>query len=183
MAVAKKARPTGRPSNFNVQVGDDICERLADGESLRSICRDEGMPGKATVFRWLQKHESFRDQYTRARESQADALFDEILDIADEQCTMVRASKHGSRDDDGDGNTEVVYDTVAVQRNRLRIDARKWMAGKMRPKVYGDKPIDVQDGEEAAPVPVNITVQVQDARKHDSTEPQSTAGAVSPASS
>ena len=52
---------------------------------------------------------------------------------------MVRADKHGSKDDDGDGHTEVVFDATAVARNKLRVDARKWLASKMAPKKYGDK--------------------------------------------
>jgi hypothetical protein len=98
------------------------------------------MPTKSTVFRWLAADEMFRDQYARAREAQADAIFDEILDIADEEHTTVK------RDPDG-GEVEVTYDSTAVQRNRLRIDARKWMAGKLRPKVYGEK-VDVAHGSD-----------------------------------
>lgn len=128
----------GRPSLYTDEVAAAILERLADGESLRSICADDDLPNKSTVFRWLDAHDGFRDQYARAREMQADVLFDEILSIADEECTMVRADKHGSKDE-GDGNTEVVFDGTAVARNRLRVDARKWMAGKLRPKVYGEK--------------------------------------------
>lgn len=129
----------GRPTDYNEQVADLICERLADGESLRSICADEAMPSKATVFRWLGKHKAFQDQYARAREEQAEALADDLVDIADEQCTMVRAVKHGTTDDDGEGNTEVIFDATAVARNRLRIDARKWVASKLKPKKYGER--------------------------------------------
>lgn len=135
----KTKSATKRPTAYTQKMADLICEKLADGQSLRSICLPEEMPGKTTVFKWLAAHESFRNQYARAREAQADAIFDEILDIADEDCTMVKASKHGTRDEDGEGNTEVVFDLVAIQRNKMRIDARKWMAGKLRPKVYGEK--------------------------------------------
>jgi hypothetical protein len=72
------------------------------------------MPHASQVCRWLDANEIFREQYARARERQADTLFDQILTIADEE-----------KED--------------VQRSRLRVDARRWMAGKMRPKVYGDK--------------------------------------------
>lgn len=129
----------GRPTDYNEKVADLICERLADGESLRSICADEEMPSKAAVFRWLGKHKEFSDQYARARDEQAETLADELVDIADEQCTMVRADKHGTKADDDEGNTEVVFDATAVARNRLRIDARKWVASKLKPKKYGDR--------------------------------------------
>ena len=93
----------------------------------------------------------FSEQYARAREAQADKLAEETLAIADEDCTMVRADKHGSRDDDGEGNTEVVFDATAVARNRLRVDARKWLASKMAPKKYGDK-LAVGGADDLGPV-------------------------------
>lgn len=130
---------TGRPSEYSQTVAEAITERIADGESLRSICSDEAMPAKSTVFKWLSQQKAFADQYARAREEQAETLASEIVAIADEECTTVRADKHSSRDDDGDGNTEVVFDATAVARNRLRVDARKWVAAKLKPKVYGEK--------------------------------------------
>lgn len=133
---APKAKPTGRPSSFTIKVGDIICERLSEGESLRSICSTEDMPNKSTVFRWLAKHEAFRDQYARAREIQADALFDEILDIADN-------ASNDWMEREGDGNEGWVLNGEHMQRSRLRVDARKWMAGKLRPKVYGEK-LDIE---------------------------------------
>src|SRR5436853_6196862 len=75
--------PQGRPSDYTLETALEICARLADGQSLRAICRDEAMPDARTVFRWLEANESFRQQYARAREAQADALADEIVDIAD----------------------------------------------------------------------------------------------------
>lgn len=126
----------GRPSDFTQETADTICERIADGESLRSICNGEDMPNKATVFRWLAAHDLFRDQYARARETQADALFDEILAIAD---TPQIGEKRKIKED---GGVEVSTGDM-IEHRRLQVDARKWMAGKLRPKKYGDK-IDVE---------------------------------------
>ena len=160
------AKRQASKSTYTKAVGAKICERLAEGESLRAICETAGMPNKSTVFRWLASHDSFRDQYARAREAQADSIADEILDIADEECTKIRADKHPRAEADEDGMVEVVFDAVAVQRNKLRIDARKWLAGKLRPKVYGDKP--EADGPEDLPAtPVKVVVQVKDARADD----------------
>lgn len=124
----------GRPSDYTQAIADEICERLSDGDSLREICRTERMPKKATVFRWLANNKEFRDQYAIARDEQAEAFADEIVAIADEECTMV---KHG--DGKEDKEVEVVFDSTAVARNRLRIDARKWVAAKLKPKKYGEK--------------------------------------------
>ncbi len=124
---------TGRPSDFTSAVADAICERLADGESLKSICSSEGMPHRATVFRWLGAHAEFRDSYARAREAQADALFDEILDIANTPLTGEKTKV------DKDGNVVEMTKADMIEHRRLQIDARKWIAAKLRPKVYGDK--------------------------------------------
>lgn len=112
----------------------ELLERIADGESLRAICRDDHMPDKATVFRWLADDADLRDQYARARETQADSIFDEIIEIADD----ARNDWMERQGPDGQG-VGWQLNGDHVQRSRLRIDARKWMAGKLRPKVYGDK--------------------------------------------
>jgi hypothetical protein len=124
----------GRPSSFTQEQADAICERLANGESLRKICEDESMPSKTTVMRWLadEKNSSFRDQYARAREEQADHYAAEIIEIAD---TYVVAEKRTTK---ANGDIEVVTGD-AVERARLKVDARKWYASKLAPKKYGDK--------------------------------------------
>jgi hypothetical protein len=124
---------TGRPSEFTQEMADAICELIADGQSLRAICTREEMPCKATVFKWLSQQPLFADQYARAREAQADTIFDEILDIADD------ASNDFMQRTGQDGEVAWQVNGEHIQRSRLRIDSRRWMAGKLRPKVYGDK--------------------------------------------
>lgn len=114
---------------YSQEKADLICEALAEGHSLRAICKAEDMPSKANVFRWLAANQDFADQYARAREAQADCLFDDILQIADD----------GLNDTYTDDEGRVRTDHDVIARSRLRVDARKWMAGKLRPKVYGDK--------------------------------------------
>ncbi len=137
MTGAKSKKPTpkkpkkGRPPLYTETLAAKLCERLAEGETLRSICRDDAMPGKTTVLRWLsdKKNADFRDQYAHARELQADSLFDEALEIAD--------ATSGDWITDKDGKKTL--DHEHVQRSRLRVDTRKWAAGKLAPKRYGDK--------------------------------------------
>lgn len=128
----------GRPSDYSAELADLICERIADGESLRSICAEEDMPNKSTVFRWLEALPDFATKYAHAREAQADTLVDEIVSIADEEVTMIRADKHKPGADE-DAEIEVVFDQTAVARNKLRVAARQWTAEKLRPKKYGPK--------------------------------------------
>ena len=132
----------GRPSKYTEEITDDICERLAGGESLVSICKDENMPSKSTVFNWLDEHKAFLDKYVRAREAQADHLADEIIAIADDGLNDTYEIEPGVRG--------VNHDVIA--RSRLRVDARKWMASKLAPKKYGDKVTTEHTGPDGGPV-------------------------------
>lgn len=118
-----------RPSSFTQAKADLICERLSKPESLRSICLDEDMPDRTTVFRWLRDNESFRLQYARACEDRADAIFDEMLEIADDGTNDTFEGEDGMR----------LLDRDHVQRSKLRVETRKWMLGKMAPKKYGER--------------------------------------------
>lgn len=114
---------------YDEAIATRICEEISAGRSLRSICTDDGVPDKATVFRWLAANEEFRDQYARAREAQADAMLEDILEIADD----------GINDtfEDEAGIVKTNHDVIA--RSRLRVDTRKWAMSKLAPKKYGDK--------------------------------------------
>jgi hypothetical protein len=144
--------PIGRPSSYTPELADLICERLADGESLRAICSEDAMPAKSTVFKWLCENPDFSDQYARARETQADSLFDDILTIADTPVIGEKTKTHP------DGSVEVQTGDM-IEHRRLRVDARKWMAGKLAPKKYGEKITQEVTGANGAPlVPIiNLT--------------------------
>lgn len=121
-----------RPSKFTQTLADAILDRIADGESLRKICCDPEMPGQTTVYRWLREQDEFRKHYAHARELQADTLFDETLDIADD-ATNDWMERHAEDNVGWKENGE------AIRRSQLRIDTRKWIAGQLRPKVYGPR--------------------------------------------
>lgn len=121
-------KPIGRPSILNESMAELICTRMAEGESLRSICRDDVMPSLGTVFRWVAKDEQFREQYEAAMGQRAESLFEEILEIADDGANDTYEAEEGKRT-----NTDV------IARSRLRVDARKWVLSKMLPKKYGDR--------------------------------------------
>lgn len=146
----------GRPSIYSAELAASICERIALGESLRAICRDEGMPDKATVLRWLSQDAAFRDQYARAREDQADALFEEVIEISDDG-TNDWMERNGEDDAGWIANGE------HIQRSKLRVDARKWAASKLNAKKYGDATLLKHadpDGNKLSAV-VNVTISGQ----------------------
>lgn len=124
-------------TEYSEAVAQEICDRLANGESMVAICRDAHMPSQASVYRWLVADKGgFGEKYARAREAQADTLFNEILEIADD-------ARNDWMEREGEDSAGWQANGEHIQRSRLRVDARKWMAGKLRPKVYGDK-VDVE---------------------------------------
>lgn len=116
---------------------DEFMAYVCAGGHLNGFCKLHGF-SYTGMLEFIHADSSRSEMYARARQERADLLADEIVEIADEECTTVKASKHGSADD-GEGETEVVFDAVAVARNKLRVDARKWVASKLKPRVYGDK--------------------------------------------
>lgn len=118
---------------FDQQKADFICERLAEGISVREIMREhreeQGLPSMATLFKWLSQVPEFAEQYARARETQAETLADEIIAIADDGLNDTYT--------DDEGNRRTDHDVIA--RSKLRVEARKWVAAKLLPKKYGDR--------------------------------------------
>lgn len=109
---------------------DRVCERIATGESLVTICEDPNMPSYSAVTKWLREDDTGEliSKYAQAREDQADYKHDEMIQVA-------RAEPD-------------------VNRARLIVDTLKWQASKLKPKVYGDKQVidlnhGVQDDDES----------------------------------
>lgn len=122
-----------RPTDYTLELAASICAEIVDGMSLRSICRRDDMPAMSTVMLWLVKHSEFSEQYTHAREAQADTLADELLEICDD-ATNDYMKKIGKN-----GQTYLAVDQDHINRSRLRVETRKWIAAKLKPKKYGDR--------------------------------------------
>lgn len=118
---------------FNQEIADAVCERLASGESLNAICKDEGYPAESTVRSWaLQDIDGFAAKYARAREVQAHFLAEQIITISDTPQEGVETTVKA------DGTSETKHGDMLGHR-KLQVDARKWYLSKVLPKVYGDK--------------------------------------------
>ena len=139
-------KPTGRPSSFDAVVAANICERISQGQSLAEIANISGMPKQITVFRWLRDIDGFRSLYARAREEQAETLAAEIISIADD----------AKNDTWIDNNGTVRVNQEVVARSRLRVDARKWVASKLLPRVYGDRMITEVTGANGGPIQIDV---------------------------
>lgn len=143
-------RLAGRPSTYSHDTAMEICARLTLGQSLQSICKVEGMPCEATVIHWLNGNPSFLKSYLRARELQADSLFDQVLDIADNEAKDIVTLE------DEEGKGRQVLNPVAVARARVRIDARFRMAGKLNPKKYGEKLLQEISGPDGGAIETTV---------------------------
>lgn len=152
----KKTTPpknkTGRPTIYSDDLADRICVRLALGESVRSICKDDDMPSQALIYVWLNRNPSFLEQYTRAREEQAETHADQIVDIADETPALLEVR-------DKEGNVvDIKLDSAYIAWQKQRIDSRKWNASKQRPKKYGDRVTHGGDDENPVVIENNLNV-------------------------
>jgi hypothetical protein len=130
----------GRPSEYTPELATRICAEVAAGRSVRSVCREEDFPGERTVFAWLSLHDDFQQQYARAKEASADCHADEIIEIADD-------------------------DSLPADDRRVRIDARKWVASKLKPRRYGDKIAAELTGKDGAPIELRDTSTLEAARR------------------
>lgn len=122
-------REMSRPTKYTAEKADTICGIIAEGRSASSACKEVGIALK-TMYAWLRQHEDFRNNYTRARDDQADTFADQLCDIAE-------------FDED-------------VQRAKLKIDARKWVAARMKPKSWGDRQQLEHTGADGAPLGINV---------------------------
>ena len=142
----------GRPTIYTQDLTNRICVRLALGESIRSICKDDDMPAQSVIYQWLYRHPEFAEQYTRAREEQAETHADQIVDIADETPALLEVK-------DKEGNiVDIKLDSAYIAWQKQRIDSRKWNASKQRPKKYGDRVTHGGDDENPIVAEHNLNV-------------------------
>jgi hypothetical protein len=116
LAVLPAPKGRGRPSLYTPETVERICDRLADGDSLKAICRDPGMPSERAVLTWAATRPEFRRQYDFAREVGRETIGHDVLAIAD--------SLFRSPDE--------------IKDARRRIDTLKWRHGRMTPKRRGN---------------------------------------------
>ena len=144
---AIEVRRTGRvPIPYNVHVANEIVELTAAGRGFVAISKMPGMPTINILYSWLETQASFREAYQRAKMLQADSLADEIEYLADEPPRLFV---------DGHGVERVDPGWVTWMRNR--VEAKRWIASKLKPKVYGDKLELEGNGVVGLAIQVNLT--------------------------
>lgn len=127
---------TGRPSKYTKAVAEEICTRLAKGEPLYKMCKDEHLPCMGTVLEWVALgREDFPEQYARANAARAYLLAEEVQSLADEAPPEEAAA------------------------TRIRVDARKWLSSKFYPKMFGEKAQVAVTGEDGGPVKHELVIK------------------------
>jgi len=130
----------------------NILLEIEKGRALRNVLKDADMPSSQTFYNWLQNDEIKSKRYARACEVRADAIFEDILDIADDSSGDITYNKDGDE----------ILNSEFVQRSRLRVDARKWIVSKLNPKKYGDKIENTHLGE--------LSIKWEEVKTYDSNE-------------
>jgi len=124
--MTKTKKPNGRPTIFNETLAAKICQRIADGESIRAICSDPDMPSTTAIFRWIAngKYDGFRQLYEASMQIRLETLGDGLIELADAPIER---------------NAAGAIDSAAVQMRRLQIETRRWILSKLLPRKYGDR--------------------------------------------
>jgi hypothetical protein len=133
--MTEKKNPVGSPSTYTKEIGEEICLKISTSDyGLKRLCLENPhWPCRQTILEWRIKIKDFGDMYAKAKQDQVETLVDDCLDIADDTSrdTLIRTNK--------DGEEYEVCNTEWINRSRLRIDTRKFMAQKLAPKIYGDQ--------------------------------------------
>jgi hypothetical protein len=119
----------GRPSTFGDEIFDQICELMGNGQTLVQICRDEAMPDRSTVLRWIANDDGKRRKYDAARRACVEYWSDQIIEIATDGSKDTKIDRRGRRSCDWEW----------LGRSKLRVETMFKLMGKINPERYGDK--------------------------------------------
>ena len=112
------------------EVFNNICLKIGvEGMALRNVLKLDDMPSSQTFYNWLNDDESKSKQYARVCNDRSDKIFEDILNIADSTADDIIVDEQG----------KPVTNHNVIQRDRLRVDTRKWYLSKLNPKKYSDK--------------------------------------------
>lgn len=128
----------GRPTEYTEDMAKKICRAISiNPMGIRKICKlYQDFPDPSTIFEWRLDHTDFAEWYARAKQEQAEVMFDDMLDVA----------LDGTSDwyTDTKGNKRV--DNECVQRSKLIVDTYKYQCERLSPKKYGSKSIFEAEG-------------------------------------
>jgi hypothetical protein len=136
----------GRPNEYNEAVFTELMEEIASGLTLKHVCEsDDKYPSPSTVRRWvIDNVQGCSARYTQAREMGMHAMVDETIAISDDTTRDTTVGEDGHEAPNNEW----------IQRSRLRVDTRKWLASKVIPKIYGERTQHELTGADGGPLVV-----------------------------
>lgn len=148
-----------KPSPEEVQIHrqecvDLVCAAISSSDKgLKRVCdafrvEDPSFPPARTLRDWIANDNEFATRYARAKELQADHIFEQIIEIADDD-TDDELFVGG--DDESGAGAKRVQNSEFIARSKLKVDARKWVVSKLVPKKYGDKVVQEVTGPDGGP--------------------------------
>lgn len=141
---SKNKQSTGKAGTYDKEaIIDKIAAGLANGITLREMCREDGMPSFVAVYDWIKADESIALRIARAREAGYDCIADQIIEIIDDSANDFVKDKDGSERPNGE----------VVARSRLRAEMRLKLLAKWSPKKYGEK-LAVGGSDDLPPIQV-----------------------------
>lgn len=116
----------GRPTKYEIKLATEICDAIASSVlGLYDLCQlNPHWPDRSSIYLWLRRHKEFSEMYAKAKEDQTEVSVDYM------QALMNEPHKHYDEDA---GRT-----ICDVGMMRLKMDAIKWQAAKLKPRKYGD---------------------------------------------
>ena len=139
----------GRKTTYTGKAADEICRRLAEGEPLRQICRDDHMPAWQTVYGWIEARPDFAERIARARELGFDAIAEEALEIAD-------TPQIGETEETSEDGKKVKREDMLGHR-KLQVETRLKLLSKWAPKKYGESIRQELTGANGGPIQMQFS--------------------------
>jgi hypothetical protein len=148
----------GRTTDYTPKLAKEICYAVScSSHGIKKLCKlNKHWPSHDTIYRWLANNIEFSDLYARAKRLQIEVIIDEILEIADD-------TSNDSIINEEDGRLTINHEHI--NRSRLKIDTRKWLAAKLCPRLYGDKddafvnlrfPSDIKNANSLLPMSTEV---------------------------
>lgn len=137
----------GRPPMYTEAIAEEICQRLAEGEPLRVICRDAHMPSWRAVYYWMRERPDFAERVAEARRMGYDAIAEEALEIAD---TPVMGEEI-----EEDGKKVKRRRTEMLGHRKLQVWTRLQLLARWYPTKYGERTAMEVTGAAGGPVQID----------------------------
>lgn len=153
MAKVKKEKPKeGRPTKYNQEIADLICNEIMKSEKgiFALSAENENFPAPSTIYLWLDQHKEFSECYARCKQAQQDRMAESILKIADDSSGDEAMTANGNR----------IENREFTSRSKLRVETRMWLMERLAPKKYGKQTEKESDKPAETYQPPNITVNI-----------------------